>query len=95
MFRFRRGIDVGYDWQGYIFFYSRLARRLGGEAERRVLNLCIKCGGEHYRALYEYVTSDRGAVAVCMRHYLGEATLYRLVGRYYEEFANELMSGQG
>lgn len=94
MFRFKRGIDVGYDLQGYIYFYSRMARRLGADAERRVLNLCIKCGGEYYRALWEYVISDRGAVAVCMRHYLSEATLWRMVKKYYEEFADELRSGQ-
>lgn len=94
MFRFKRGIDVGYDLQGYIYFYSRLAGELGMAAEQRVLNLCIRCGGEYHRALWEYVTSDRGAVAVCMRHYLSEATLFRLVKRYYEEFADELMSGQ-
>lgn len=90
MFRFKRGIDVGYVQQGYIYFFSRMYYKLPESEGRKILNLCMECGGEHYRALFEYVTSDSGAVAVCMKHYISQATLFRLVKRYYERFAEEM-----
>lgn len=86
MFRFKRGIPVDYDLQGYIFFYSRRYRRLPLKDRRRIEGLCMEAGGEHYQALLEFVTTDSGAVAVCTKHYISQSTLERAVRRYYLAF---------
>ena len=37
-----------------------------------------------------YVTTDAGATAVCMKHFLSRSTLERAVRRYYESFPQNL-----
>lgn len=90
MFRFKRSVPVDYDTQGYIYFLSRRYRMLSQAQQRKILNLCLEAGGEYYQALFEFVTTDSGAVAVCMKHYLSESTLERIVRRYYVRFAESL-----
>ncbi len=89
-FRFKRSVCVDYDRQGYIYFTSRLYTILPGAEKTRILNTCMAAGGEHYKALFEFVTTDAGATAVCARHYLSRSTLERIVRRYYELFDTEL-----
>ena len=84
MFRYKKSVPVSYERQGYIYFASRLYRELTEEQQRKLLNLCLQCGGEHYRALFEFVT------AVCMKHFLSRSTLERAVRRYYESFPQKL-----
>ena len=90
MFRFKRSVPVDYDTQGYIYFMSRRYRHLPQAQQRRILNLCMEAGGEYYQALFEFVTTDSGATAVCMKHYLSESTLERIVRKYYVLFAQKL-----
>lgn len=90
MFREWKGARVSYNRQGYIFFISRNYRELSPEKRAVIDALCLSIGGEDYAAaLREFMTTDRSAVAVCMRHYLSKGTLYRYVRRYYEEFPRE------
>lgn len=86
MFRFKKAIPVDYDTQGYIYFLSKRYRCLPPDARRRIEKLCQDAGGEHHRALLEFVTTDLGAATVCARHYLSQSTLERAVRRYYMEF---------
>ena len=90
MFRYKKSVPVSYERQGYIYFASRLYRELTEEQQRKLLNLCLQCGGEHYQALFEFVTTDAGATAVCMKHFLSRSTLERAVRRYYESFPQNL-----
>ena len=90
MFRYKRGVKADYDRQGYIYFTSRRYRYLSRTAQQRILNLCLEHGGEHYRALFEFVTTDATATAICMKHHLDKATLYRKVRKYYEGFPDSL-----
>lgn len=90
MFRYKKSVPVSYERQGYIYFASRLYRELTEEQQRKLLNLCLQCGGEHYQALFEFVTTDAGAEAVCMKHFLSRSTLERAVRRYYESFPQNL-----
>lgn len=90
MFRYKKSVPVSYERQGYIYFASRLYRELTEEQQRKLLNLCLQCGGEHYQALFEFVTTDTGATAVCMKHFLSRSTLERAVRRYYESFPQNL-----
>ena len=87
MFRYKKSIPVPYERQGYVFFVSKLYKELPPAAQQKIVNLCLECGGENYRALFEFVTTDAGAVAVCMKHYIAsETTLYRMVREYYQKF---------
>ena len=43
-----------------------------------------------YQALFEFVTTDATATAVCMKHCLSKSTLHRMVRRYYEDFPKKL-----
>ena len=90
MFRYKRSIPVDYDAQGYIYFTSRRYTRLTAAQQKKILNLCMEVGGEYYQALFAFVTTDQGATAVCMRHFLSESTLERIVRRYYVRFAEDL-----
>lgn len=90
MFRFKKSIPVNYEDQGYIYFYSKRYRRLPQKEKRRIEGLCMDAGGEHYQALLDFVTTDMGAAAVCMRHYISQSTLERAVRRYYLAFEKML-----
>lgn len=90
MFRFKKSVPVECDLQGYIYFTSRLYKDLPADGQQRILNLCAKAGGEYYQALYEFVTSDVGATAVCHKHFLSRSTLERIVRKYYILFAESL-----
>ena len=52
MFRFKSGVKVDYNRQGYIYFTSRLYKDLPEEDQRVILNLCLEHGGESYQALF-------------------------------------------
>ena len=90
MFRFKSGVKVDYNRQGYIYFTSRLYKELQPDAQRKILNLCTEHGGEHYQALLECVTTDATATALCRKHYISKNTLYRCVRKYYENFPERL-----
>ena len=70
MFRYKKSIPVSYEWQGYIYFSSLLYWELPKRTQEKFLNLCIAAGKENYQALFEFVTTDAGAQAVCLRHHL-------------------------
>ena len=90
MFRYKRGVRASYNRQGYIYFVSRQYRELTLEAQQKILNLCIQCGGEYYQALFEFVTTEATATELSLRHYISRETLYRLVRKYYESFPKSI-----
>ncbi|MGN1120988.1 MAG: hypothetical protein ACI4RV_01395 [Eubacteriales bacterium] len=90
IFREFKGVRVEYNRQGYIFFISRLYKELPESEKRMIESLCEKCGEEYSAALFEFVTTDRTATSVCMRHYISKGTLYRCVRRYYESFPRKI-----
>lgn len=89
-FRFKRGIPVEYEVQGYIYFTSRRFDRLSRAAQEKIRRLCREAGGEHEQALFAFVTTDAGALEVCSRYFLSESTLERAVKRYYQMYAQTL-----
>ncbi len=90
MFRFKKGIGIPYEQQGYIYFISRKYKKLPKIKREKIEAHCRAVGGPYWRALFEFVTTDAGQVAVCMRHYLSTSTLERLVKRYYQEFPKDI-----
>ena len=83
-------IEESYERQGYIYFTSLLYWELPKRTQEKILNLCIAAGKENYQALFEFVTTDAGAQAVCLRHHLSPSTLERAVRRYYEAFPRKI-----
>lgn len=90
MFRYKKALGVSYERQGYIYFLSRRYAELPAWKQERIRQLCDEAGGDYSAALMEFVTTDRGATEICMEHYLSEATLHRLVKKYYEGFPKKL-----
>lgn len=89
-FRLKKRIRVPYHVQGYVFFLSQRYKNLPKWKRERILLHCKECGGEHWRALLAFVTTDAGAVEICRRYYISESTLERVVARYYEEWPEDL-----
>lgn len=83
MFRYKRGIPLEYELQGYIYFFSRRYRWLAKMEKRVIEDACQEAGGRYASALKEFVTTDSGAVKVCGKYYLSESTLERIVKDYY------------
>lgn len=91
MFRFKKSIPLSYERQGYIFFASRMYSELPPPAQKKIVSLCLECGKENYRALFEFVTTDAGVTAICMKHHIAsETTVYRMVREYYLKFPKYL-----
>lgn len=90
MFRFKKSIKVPYDRQGYIYFLSRSYQSLPTRRQEKIRELCREYGGEYSKALFEFVTTDAGATAVCQRNHLSQSTLERVVKKYYEGFPKKL-----
>lgn len=86
MFRYKKSVGASYERQGYIYFASRAYTQLSPSQQKKIVNLCAQAGGEYHAALFEFVTTDIGATAVCMRHHISSSTLERAVRRYYEQF---------
>ena len=86
MFRYKRSVKVSYDRQGYIYFYSRLYKNLDAAGREYIEETAKAAGGVHAEAVLKFVTTDDGEAKVCREHNLSRATLYRVVGKYYELF---------
>ena len=79
MFRYKKSVPVSYERQGYIYFSSLLYREMPERAQRKILNLCMECGGgDYYRALFEFVTTDANATYICMKHSLSPVSYTHL-----------------
>lgn len=89
-FRFKRGIPLEYNTQGYIYFVSRYYRRMSRAHRKKIDELCKTAGGEYEQPLKEFVTTDRGAAEICEKYFLSQSTLERMVKRYYLAFAETL-----
>ena len=91
MFKYKKSIPLSYSRQGYIYFTSRRYAELTEEQQKQIRRLCREAGGQHWRALFDFVTTDAAATSVCMRHYIASpTTLYRAVQRYYMNFPSAL-----
>lgn len=91
MFRFKKGIEVPYARQGYIYFVSRMYKQLPAEKQEKIRELCREHGRGNAEALMEFVTTDATALEICRHHFIASwTTLYRAVKRYYENFPEYL-----
>lgn len=90
-FRYKRGIRVSRTRQIYIYAVSLNYKSLSPAQQKKIDKLCARVGGENSGALFDFVTTEETATAVCMKHHIAShTTLYRLVKQYYEEFPLKL-----
>lgn len=89
-FRYKKSIRLPYHRQGYIYFISRRYKDLPKAKREKIEAHCRRVGREYWAALFEFVTSDAGGVAICTRNYISESTLQRVVKQYYEEFPTDI-----
>lgn len=85
-FRFRKGLDISYVQQGYVYFTTRNFEALPARRQDRIRQTIQECGGPYEDALRDFLTTDAGAVELSMRYHISERTLYRIVARYYRTF---------
>lgn len=83
MFRKMRGSKLPYMRQGLIYFVCQNFRDMPPEVQQRIVNLCLQCGGQHYQALFEAVTTQRSMLKISMDHYIDESWLYQLRLRFF------------
>lgn len=86
MFRYKRGVKISYNKQGYVHFVSKRYAVLQGNKQKTILEMCIQHGGEHWRALFEYITTDVSAEEVTQRHGITKPILYAMMRKYYKNF---------
>ena len=73
MFRFKKGVsEVPYNRQGYIYFKSLLYKELPEEEKERIDQLCRQAGGEYWRALRVFVTTERANTVLDVMESLSE-----------------------
>ena len=61
------------------------------ERQEAIWRLCRAAGGEHAEALFEFVTTQDTATAICQRHFIASRTsLYRVVKKFYESWPDTL-----
>ena len=86
-FRYKRGIRASYARQIYIYGTSLNYKNLSVAQQEKIRKLCEKSAGIYAEALFDFVTTDATAVAVCMKHHIASrTTLYHAVKIYYENF---------
>lgn len=90
MYRYKRSVGGDYQWQGYIYFTSLCFARMGEEKREQIRRLCREAGGEYHAALFEFVTTDTTATAICLKHNISKSTLYRIVADYYRSFPKNI-----
>lgn len=89
-FRYKRGANVSYEDQGYIYFLSQRYRMLNAEKKNMIRQACRDAAGSAQKAVLEYVTTECDSRFICDKHALSESTLERMVRRYYRIMAERI-----
>ena len=90
MFRYKRGVPIPYNRQGYIYFQSRLYKELPSKDRAKIDQICKDAAGQYWRAVLEFVTTSANATYIEQKHHLSKATLHRYVQKYYMIFPRKL-----
>lgn len=85
-FKNRRGFNVPYNQQGFIYFTCINYKYQPVEIRHKILNLCTKCGGQYYQAVFEAVTTEQNLLPIAMKHHMDETNLWRMVRKFFENW---------
>lgn len=92
IFRYRSSANVPYDRQGLIWFTIRNYAELPDEKKRMVEKTCKAAAGRNWRALLEYMTSEKSAKEVAKEHYIAsETTIHRAMRRIMETSPDDIL----
>lgn len=83
-FKKLRGVRLPEEKQGLIRYTCLNYANANKGTREKIERLCKNCGGEHWRALFEVMTTRRSITSIALAHYVGESTLYRLRKEFYE-----------
>lgn len=87
MFKKRRGIHIPYKKQGLIYFICVNYKDMPQEVQQKILNLCIKVGGEDYKALYDTVIDENKSIlSISLEYHISEKRLYDMRKKFYENW---------
>lgn len=88
MFKKMRGCKLSYKQQGLVRFVCLNYDDLPQDIQHKINDLCLKCGGEYYNALFRVLTTDISIRYIAIEECISETNLYRLRLRFYNEFFN-------
>ena len=86
MFKKMPSLKMPYNKQGLIYFLCHNYEHMPFEIQKRIINSCIKAGGEYYNSLFELMTTDKPIQLIAMDGYVSERHLRRLRRKFYEHF---------
>ena len=86
MFKKMRGCKLSYKQQGLVRFVCLNYDDLPQDMQHKINDLCLKCGGEYYKALFRVLTTDISIRYIAIEECISETQLYRLRLRFYNEF---------
>ena len=89
VFKHRRGFALSYVKQGKIYFTCRNYLQEPEQVQQKIRCLCDLCGGAYSKALFIALTTERSLRSVAMEYYVSEATLWRAVKKFYQNWQDE------
>jgi hypothetical protein len=88
-FKYKKGIPLPYDRQGYVYFVSKNYRFLPPKRRQRIDRLIEEIGRSYADALRAFVIRGETSSAIESEYYCSSSQLYRLVREYYLRFPVE------
>ena len=85
-FRKLRGVRLPEEKQGLIRYICLNYADQPEWMKRKIERLCREHGGEHWRALFEVMTTRRSIAKIALEHAVSESVLYERRKTFYEHF---------
>lgn len=85
-FVYLRAVKKDYQQQGKIFFECLGYARAPKATKEKIDRLCQSVGGQHAKALKEYLTTDANMTYISTKYYVSTPTLDRLRKAFYEKW---------
>lgn len=86
MFRYRKSRNLKYNEQGLIYFLCHNYHKMPQNVQEMIKNRCKNTCGHHWSAVFDYMTTDKSFISVCMKHYISESTLADNILRFYKDW---------
>ena len=86
MFKKKRGIHIDYPNQGLIYFTCLTYKTQSERVKKRIRKICDLTGGANADALFDFLTTEKSATEIALKHYVSESTLYKLRQNFYYAF---------
>lgn len=86
MFRYRKSRKLKYNEQGLIYFMCHNYKMMPKDIQEKIEDTCIKACGDYWKAVFEYMTTNKTFVKICMEHYISESTLSESITKFYKSW---------